>query len=143
MDKPFAVLGLFLDEEHDVLTISRRNDPNDIGFVGGKVEDQDADAKDAVRREIREEIGVEVDREDLVSIYTRTDGRKDDDKVCECFFVLRYRGRPRAMEDGFKVRWTNFLEVLAARNTFASYNQALHAHIVLNPLPAPHSVRVD
>jgi 8-oxo-dGTP pyrophosphatase MutT (NUDIX family) len=143
MDKPFAVVALFLDEEHDVLTISRRGVEGDIGLIGGKVEDTDFDAIEAVRREIREEVGVEVERNDLVHIFTRTDGRKDDDKVCECFFVLRYRGRPRAMENGFKVRWASFLEVLAAKNTFASYNQALHAHIVLNPLPAPFSVHSD
>lgn len=147
MIKPFSVVALILDEEQNVLSISRRNAHEDIGLPGGKVEPTDLDGYEAVRREVLEEVGVEVAREDLQHIYTRSDSEGrcvfTDNKICYCYFVLKYKGRPRAIENGFKVRGVTFLELLDEKNTFSSYNRGLHTHLALNPLPAPYSVRVE
>jgi len=142
MSEPFSVIALFVDSDGEVLSITRRGALDDWGIIGGKVEDSDVDAVSAIIREVREETGVEIAREDLVHIYSRQDGSKDDDtKVCLCFFVKRYRNSPRAMGNGFKVRWVPFENLLDEKNTFHGYNRGLYMYIQENPLPGP-SVRV-
>lgn len=139
MERPFSVVALIVDEDENVLAITRRNKDDDWGLVGGKVDPSDTDAVEAIRREAREEAGIEIQREDLVHIYTRFDGRVNDDKICFCYFVRHYKGRPRAMENGFKVRWVPFETLLLEKNTFVHYNQGLYAHLKANPLPQRHS----
>lgn len=135
MGKPFSVVALFVDSDGEVLSITRRGAADDWGLIGGKVENADVDAEAAVIREVREETGVDIAREDLVHVYSRYDGRKPDDKVCFCFFVKQFRNSPRAMENGFKVRWVPFEKLLDETNTFHLYNRGLHEHLQANPLP--------
>lgn len=135
MGKPFSVVALFVDVDGEVLSITRRGVDDDWGLIGGKVEASDEDAEAAIIREVLEETGVKVAREDLLHIYARYDSRKPDDKVCFCFFVKQYRNSPRAMENGFKVRWVPFEKLLEETNTFHVYNRGLYEHLQVNPLP--------
>lgn len=142
MARPFSVVALVIDPDGEVLSITRRGKADDWGLIGGKVDATDEDAEAAVIREAREESGIEIAREDLVHVYTRHDGSVTNDKVCYCFFVRRYRGSPRAMENGFKVRWKPFDALLADTNTFHMYNRGLHAYLGASPLPAAFSERL-
>jgi len=54
-----AATCLLQNEEGKILVVSRKDDPNDIGLPGGKVDDSDGDDKTAALRELKEETGLE------------------------------------------------------------------------------------
>lgn len=138
---PYSVCAIILDGEGNVLGITRRGKDDDFGLVGGKIDPTDANPAEACAREIREEVGIEVKPEDLVHVYTRHDNSPEEWKVCWCYFVRAYSGRPRAIENGFKVRWVPWEHITRAESTFGVYNQALVAHLEKYPLPANVSER--
>lgn len=126
----FGVCALFWHPSGDktVLSVSRRNQPENIGLVGGKV-DPGETPEQAIVREIREETGVTVDPADLEVIYDRADNPVSR-SYARCFLVRKWTGHPRAMEDGFKVRWVTLSEILAPSNTtFGWYNRQLFTHL--------------
>jgi len=125
----FSVAALLIHPDGDVLSISRRDDFENIGLVGGKVDPGEMPVI-ALIREVREEIGVDVLEKDVEAIYDRPDV---PGKVCRCFRVHAWIGRPRAMERGFKVRWVSLARMLEPGGTFTEYNRALFKHLGLIP----------
>lgn len=111
-----------------VFAVSRKDDPNDWGLPGGKVEPWETPAVGA-SRELYEETGVLVPPPDLVEVFrgpARTTGR-------EC---ITYRAPDWAAgaaslgyskEDGAAVGWV-FWEDLE-RGSFGEYNRALRLQV--------------
>lgn len=67
-----AVMAVIVNEEGKILAVSRKDDHNDFGLPGGKVEEIDKHPPDtpmlynALKREVREETGLDI----LINIYT-------------------------------------------------------------------------
>ncbi len=59
---------ILLNEKNQILGVSRKYDHNDFGFPGGKLEDDDTDIIEALRRETIEETGLELDNLVLINI---------------------------------------------------------------------------
>ena len=131
MSHIFGVCALFWHPSGDrnVLSISRRNKPEDIGLIGGKV-DPGETPEQAIIRECYEETGVGVDPADLTHIFDRVDSTVTDRSYARCFLVRKWTGHPRAMENGFKARWVTVPEILDPRNTtFGRHNRMLFVHL--------------
>lgn len=81
MSKQFAVCGILPIINGFYLSVSRKDDPNKIGFIGGKV-DKHEDTKSALIREAYEETGLHVAIEDHLP-FIDTDG----DFTVSCYML--------------------------------------------------------
>lgn len=68
-----AVVILLKTTNDEILAVSRKNNPNDFGLPGGKVESNET-LIEAAKRELFEETGFEVKDEDFIRIFTAMDG---------------------------------------------------------------------
>lgn len=137
MDKPFAVLALVVDTDGDVLAITRRNCADDWGLIGGKVDPGETPTQ-ALIREVREEAGIEVQEDDIMRVFTRD----ENTSPCWTYFVKSFKGSPRAMENGFKVRWISREELLSDKNTYHAYNRSLFTHLEAGEIGSLASERI-
>jgi 8-oxo-dGTP pyrophosphatase MutT (NUDIX family) len=129
MESPSSVVALFLREGKngkEVLAISRKGNLEDLGLPGGKIEPGE-DPAVAVRRETREEGGVEV--EEAVKVYERVD--PVDNKVAWVYRIDSFKGEPSACEPNTWVGWVPFKRVLEPNCTFREYNHGLFKHLGL------------
>jgi 8-oxo-dGTP pyrophosphatase MutT (NUDIX family) len=61
-------------DKSKILSVSRKDNHEDFGFPGGKLElDKDYDLIDTAIRETKEETGIELLRSDLTPLYTSKD----------------------------------------------------------------------
>ena len=116
----FAVTALIVKpNERLVLAVSRKDDPNDFGLPGGKIEPGETPEM-ALRRELIEETGLEPFR--IEAVYDRSDAPPDNSKLCRCFHVPLWLGSIKTREKGV-VKWVPYEEI--THGTFGSYNTGL------------------
>lgn len=95
MSKQYAVCGILPIINDFYLSVSRKDDPNKIGFIGGKV-DKHEDTKDALIREALEETGLHVAVEDHLP-FIDTDG----DFTVSCY-MLRLLDIPHEQTEDYE-----------------------------------------
>jgi 8-oxo-dGTP pyrophosphatase MutT (NUDIX family) len=110
MKKAVAVL---LFDQGMILGVSRRDNPNDFGLVGGKLDDGETFEAAAIR-ETKEETGLDIFG--LHKVFERMD---DDFMVVT--FAAQWKGRisPPASETGV-VKWVTWDELKSG--SFGKYN---------------------
>jgi len=102
-----------------ILTVSRKDNPNDFGLPGGKV-DPGETFIDAAIRETKEETGIDLFC--LIPVFARMDG--EFAAVC---FLAQYIGEiDNSLESG-KVQWGTFTDINAG--SFGEYNIELETHL--------------
>jgi len=111
----FSVTALIFNSEGLVLAVSRKNDSNDFGLIGGKV-DQGEWPEQAIIREVKEETGLNVI--DMEQVYDRVDA-PGGEKVCRCFLIKSFSGEISTKEAGV-VKWVDY-DILT-KGTFGYYN---------------------
>lgn len=117
--KIFSVTALIIDKKNRlVLAVSRKDNPNDFGLPGGKVEPGETPER-AIRRELSEETGLTA--LSLKPVYDRTDA-PGGNKFCRCFLIEAYYGQVASKEDGV-VKWITYDEIKGG--TFGYYNTGL------------------
>lgn len=110
-----------VNDQDEVLSISRKTDETKIGLVGGKRDPEDRDDKHTAAREFEEETGAAVDEADLVHLY---EGDDYNGFWAVTFFVPfdKIKGTPRTVEKGAIVRWVTFERLCHIEGPFADYN---------------------
>jgi 8-oxo-dGTP diphosphatase len=102
--RPFAC-DMVLIEENKVLLIRRASEPfkGEWAIPGGRIED-DETAEDCLKREMREETGLDVEPIRLTGLYS--DPKRDPRKViAACYLVKRIGGRLEAGDDAGEAAW--------------------------------------
>lgn len=126
MKKKIAVVALIYQDEmlnSDILAVSRKNDHNDFGLPGGKIESADETIYHGLVREVLEETGIEI--ESAEPIFTR----EDNEYIAIVFLVTKWKQTDATLDpsETGKVEFTNF-ETLK-RGSFGAYNTKLEKHI--------------
>lgn len=116
-----AVTLLHFDANANVLAVSRKNNFNDFGLVGGKVEDTDANLLDAIIRETKEETGLIIT--DAEPIFVREE--KENGYTSITFIAHEIDGDISTNESGI-VKYVDFSEI--CNGTFGEYNKSLQKH---------------
>jgi 8-oxo-dGTP pyrophosphatase MutT (NUDIX family) len=119
-----AVAALLLHQGR-VLSVSRKNDPNDLGLPGGKIDLEDANPYAAMVREVFEETGLRVLAAHMV--FERMDGPL----YVQTFRVTKWQGTITTREVGV-VAWVPPAALLTpACRSFSRYNRDLFTTIGL------------
>lgn len=127
MEKKIAVVALIYKENDfsgDILAVSRKDNHNDFGLPGGKIEDCDKTIFHGLVREVKEETGLIINRGE--PIFTR----EDNEYIAIVFLVtesqwdLDHVINPN--ETGV-VKWTDFETI--KKGSFGHYNTKLEEHL--------------
>lgn len=105
---PLTVSLLVRRNDGKILAISRKDDPNDFGLPGGKV-DPGETVEEAIKREVLEETGLEIHY--VTPIFTRiSKGKKVRDGKTTTylnitFVALSYLNHPKQQEKEGRLAW--------------------------------------
>jgi len=120
MKQPRSVVALVIKPDGQVLAVSRRDHPDDLGLPGGKI-DPGETPEQALVRELREETDLEA--KDFTFCYERVD--RSDGRVAWCYQVTVWDGLAVQREAGIRVAWVDPKRLLEERCTFREYNRGL------------------
>jgi mutator protein MutT len=127
--KPFAVSALIINKKGKILCVSRKDDYNDYGMIGGKI-DPGETPQQAIIREIKEETNLKVKEKDLVEIFNgKCYTKENESKINICYLVKIYEGKPKQMEKGL-VKWDSFYKVI--EGSFGDYNKQVLDKVLFN-----------
>lgn len=120
---PYAVSLLILRKDYKVLGVSRKDDPDNFGLPGGKVE-KDESPRQAIVRETREETGLEIWK--TTPIFTsvcKKDSVDGVDYLNITFISNSINGVAKQQEGEGRVAWIPF--ELLFFGSFGDYNLRL------------------
>lgn len=132
--KKFAACILLISEKNNLLCVSRRRCPRDIGLPGGKT-DPGESALTSALREMFEETGIQLTADSVEEVFCQFDGEYETTtflsftKDKEDFLLALANFRSEA-EKGIDVRWVTWAELLDKSNTFHVYNSALFKKVL-------------
>lgn len=113
-----AVVALFI-KDGLVLGISRKDNHQLFGLIGGKVEDNEL-LYDALCREVLEEVGVNV--LDAEFLHQRIEHSLDVQYLTSCYLIKKWEGEPVSCE-GTKVEWLTKKELTETKAAYPDYNK--------------------
>jgi ADP-ribose pyrophosphatase YjhB (NUDIX family) len=110
-----AVQVVLLNEENQVLAVSRKDNHSDFGLVGGAVEKTDKSIEDAIIRECKEETGLDIyDLQLIFAIHKY--GRM------QYTFIAKHKGEINFNKDveTHIVKWADY--ELVEKGSFGEFN---------------------
>ena len=110
-----TVCIILLNDKNEILTVSRRNNYDDLGLIGGKIDNTDYSPEHAAIRETKEETNLDIYNLKLI------DERIYNDELIYCY-VADYKGYIKEEKNGGKVKWSLPESVLCEGCTFSDYN---------------------
>jgi mutator protein MutT len=127
-DRPRAATVLIFNERKEVLAVSRKTDPNDLGLPGGKVEPGES-FEEAALREAWEEVGVKILKMRDVFNHPGRVHEVHTFLVEEHTFLVEDWAGMVVSAEGAWVGWVPPSRLL--EGSFSEYNRALFAHLGL------------
>ena len=115
-----AVCAFILDFDGKVLTVSRKDNPNDIGLPGGKVDPTDLSDQQALEREVLEETGFTI--KTSIPLYTAQEGDYLVTTYLAVIDTTKDYVQPDPKETGI-VQMSNINSLL--NSSFGEYNKEL------------------
>ena len=112
----YAVCALIRDKGK-VLSVTRKDDHDDYGLPGGKV-DPGENCEEALVREVEEETGI------TVSDYYHCYSSKSHGRTCRTYMIKEWEGPIETDEDGL-VEWVDMDFLKKEQHTFHKYNRGL------------------
>lgn len=122
MKKP-AVQIVVLNEQGEILMVSRKTDHSDFGLPGGKVESRDNSLIMAAVRETKEETGIDISDLELIFAMHRK-GRMGYTYLAKGHGEINYdfEAEPHI------VKWSNFQEVIDGG--YGDYNKLVYEALI-------------
>lgn len=117
--KKAAQVVIIHPETGKILGVSRKNDPNDYGLVGGKVDLYDLTPEDAAVRETLEETGIKLNKNDLKLIHNEMWGEREQ----YTYLAPSYDGSKLFTKEAGVIKWCTLEEIL--QGSFSEYNKII------------------
>ena len=125
MTNLFAVTALLVKDEL-VLAVSRKNNPNDFGLPGGKI-DPGETPEGALFREVSEETGLNVG--EFREVFEDRDRVECGElRPCRTYLILSWDGELKTKETGV-VKWVEPSVITDPSTSFHEYNTRLFSHL--------------
>ena len=103
----YAVQAVILNDKGEVLAVSRKDDHNDFGLVGGKMDPEDLTPKAAIAREVFEETGIRINTATMQVVFQM----HRDDYMGITYLIKQWHGEINT-DEPHVVKWTSFDEVM-------------------------------
>ena len=111
-----------------LLVISRKDNPNDFGLPGGKVDEDDETVSMAAARELKEETGIDIPWYDMMHVWTGTEKYQGNAIECYFFMVMRDDGQVPTQQPGEgQLKWASSWHTVMAGSFGGYYRELLHA----------------
>lgn len=115
-----AACAVILSSDGYVLSISRKEDPSDIGLPGGKLEPEET-FEEACTREVEEETGIRIGA--MIKIYEGVcESPSGEPFLTACFLATKYNSGTIPKEGEGHVAWVTWNDLLNPSMTFSNYN---------------------
>lgn len=119
----FAVCALIRNEEGKILMVSRKDDRNDWGLPGGKLDGNET-VSCALQREVREETGLKVTTHNFVfGNISETKGYYVFTFLCDVEGEIHSSEKIKELGEG-DIKWGDWEEI--ETGFFGGYNRHLH-----------------
>ena len=105
-----TVTAIILNDENEVLAVSRKDNHEDFGLPGGKVDDTDASLEDAIVREVKEETGLDIEKSTMVQILSQHKTMMGKGYMGHSFLITNWGGKIKT-DEPHVVKWTTFKEL--------------------------------
>jgi len=121
-----TVSAVLLNKKGQVLAVSRKHDHNDMGLPGGKVDSTDPSLKEAIKREIKEETGLNINTSTMVRLITMPNDMSGNKYWGNTYLVLDWSGKIET-DEPHVVKWTSFDEIIDG--SFGTWNVLVQASL--------------
>ncbi len=115
--------AIIVNDKGEIL-ITQRSLSEDVfpgywGIPGGTLDKEDKDLETSLKRELMEEVGIEISNIQLVQNNTVT--REDGNKLYLVFLAKYMKGEPRTSDEVEKVEWRSFTDLKDLQMTPYTY----------------------
>lgn len=111
----YSVQAVILNDKREVLAVSRKDDHSDFGLVGGKVDPEDLNPREAMARETFEETGLRINTATMEVVFQM----HKDGYMGITYLVHNWSGEIKTNEPHI-VKWCPFWMV--TKGSFGSWN---------------------
>jgi 8-oxo-dGTP diphosphatase len=115
-----TVTAIILNDENQVLAVSRKDDHEDFGLVGGKVDDTDLSIQDAIVREVKEETGLDIEKSSMIQILSMHKTMGGKGYMGHSFLIMNWGGE-LGTDEPHKIKWTTFEDL--EKGCFGKWNK--------------------